>query len=402
MRWRRKADRPGRDRLLSADRHGERPEASGESTSDLSAASPAQSRARRIAALMTALIIGAIGGYVFVIAGMPLPWLLGAMTSCTIAALAGVPVAVSRSIRMPMISVIGVMLGSRFSPELFGQMYLWLPTMLWLVGFVAVAGFASIAYFRIVGRFDTSTSYFAGMPGGFMEMITMAEDFGAKMHIVALCHAARVFLLVLILPFVIQWLEGVELGPRRGASVSVFDNTMTTHFWYAATAAVGYVVGRKLRLPSGAMMGPFLLSAVIHIGGFSDFKSSYEVINLAQVVMGAYVGSSFAGLDKKLVIRVLSLSVGSSVLLITITMVFAKLASLTSAFDFVPLVLAYSPGGLAEMSLISLALHIETAFVTCHHFVRITLVIIGAGVMYRFIDRSAGKATDVSRGPPRS
>ncbi|MFT3953112.1 MAG: AbrB family transcriptional regulator [Piscinibacter sp.] len=42
------------------------------------------------------------------------------------------------------------------------------------------------------------------------------------------------------------------------------------------------------------------------------------------------------------------------------------------------LILAYSPGGLAEMSLIAVSLHAEVAFVAAHHIVRVFLVMISA------------------------
>ena len=40
------------------------------------------------------------------------------------------------------------------------------------------------------------------------------------------------------------------------------------------------------------------------------------------------------------------------------------------------LVLAFAPGGLAEMSLIALALGVDPAFVSSHHVVRIFLVVV--------------------------
>ena len=54
-----------------------------------------------------------------------------------------------------------------------------------------------------------------------------------------------------------------------------------------------------------------------------------------------------------------------------------------SGIDVRPIVLAYSPGGLAEMSLIALSLGIETAFVATHHIVRIGLIVIAAPLVFR-------------------
>lgn len=44
----------------------------------------------------------------------------------------------------------------------------------------------------------------------------------------------------------------------------------------------------------------------------------------------------------------------------------------------VPALLAFSPGGQAEMAVLALVAGVDVAFVITHHLARITLVIIGA------------------------
>ena len=47
--------------------------------------------------------------------------------------------------------------------------------------------------------------------------------------------------------------------------------------------------------------------------------------------------------------------------------------------------LAFSPGGLAEMSLLALAMGQDVAYVSVLHVVRIALVIGGAGVVFGWV-----------------
>jgi len=54
---------------------------------------------------------------------------------------------------------------------------------------------------------------------------------------------------------------------------------------------------------------------------------------------------------------------------------------------FANLVLAYPPGGLAEMSLIALALNGEVAFVLIHHMVRVALVVATAPLFFKLMGR---------------
>ena len=81
----------------------------------------------------------------------------------------------------------------------------------------------------------------------------------------------------------------------------------------------------------------------------------------------------------------LLLSVGSTVILLALTLAFAFMVAKLSVHGHVPLILAYSPGGLAEMSLIALALHTEVAFVAAHHIVRVVLVMVAAGPLFGLI-----------------
>src|SRR4051794_13244996 len=117
-----------------------------------------------------ALTLGTAGGWTFAQFNLPLPWMLGAMTVCTLAALVHAPIAAPAVVRPPMTMVIGVLLGAGFNPAIVVQLPTWIPTILGLAGFVAACAAACVTYFRIVGGFDRTTAFFAGMPGGLVEM----------------------------------------------------------------------------------------------------------------------------------------------------------------------------------------------------------------------------------------
>ncbi|WP_372353060.1 AbrB family transcriptional regulator [Pararhizobium sp. BT-229] len=70
-------------------------------------------------------------------------------------------------------------------------------------------------------------------------------------------------------------------------------------------------------------------------------------------------------------------------MLLGVSLLFALLVSSITGDRFVGIVLAYSPGGLAEMSLIALSLGIEVPFVVVHHIVRVLIVVAGAAAVFR-------------------
>lgn len=104
------------------------------------------------------------------------------------------------------------------------------------------------------------------------------------------------------------------------------------------------------------------------------------------------MGARFAGVPIKQVVSVISASVGSTALMLLASVAFALAAHRITGLGLEPLILAYSPGGLAEMSLIALALGIETAFVATHYVIRIGLIVISAPLLFRLFERWRARA----------
>ena len=356
------------------------------------ALSPARFPYRRF---LAAIPLGIFGGWCFARLGLPLPWMLGPMTICTAAALLRAPIAAPAVVRPPMTMVIGVLLGAGFTPAIVAQLSSWVPTLIGLTAFVVVCGVACVAYFRTVAGFDLTTAYFAGMPGGLIEMVIAAEERGGDARTVALIHSARILLIVFAMPFVVQTIQGVTLGARPGFGVSVLETPLTSELWLIATAILGAVLGHALRLPAKYLLGPMIMSAGVHVTGWSDFKPPQEIVNAAQVVLGTTIGCRFLGTPPRDILRILALSLGSTAILVAITIVFGYGVARVSSYGAVPLILAYSPGGLAEMSLVALALRVEVAFVAAHHIIRVFMVMLGAGLIFSLVRPSPQKD-----GPP--
>jgi hypothetical protein len=71
--------------------------------------------------------------------------------------------------------------------------------------------------------------------------------------------------------------------------------------------------------------------------------------------------------------------------------VFALALERLTGLPFTALILAFAPGGLAEMTLVSLALGIDTAFVSTHHLFRMLILVLGAPFALRLFERVFGK-----------
>jgi uncharacterized protein len=101
-------------------------------------------------------------------------------------------------------------------------------------------------FFRVIGGYDRTTAYFAGMPGGLVEMVSVGEERGGDGRIIALAHSVRILLIVVTVPFAIQWLEAVSLN-RLAGTVSMFSAPFSAEAWLLACGIVGAFLGHLLR-----------------------------------------------------------------------------------------------------------------------------------------------------------
>lgn len=337
---------------------------------------------------MLTLALASGGATLFWYLHLPLPWLLGSMFFTSVAAIVRLPVAIPGFSRPPMTAVIGTILGTSFRPDLFDHVLTWGTPLIGLFVFLFLAGSASYLYFRKLAGFDHPTAYFAGMPGGLIEMVALGTERGGDERLMALVHSARIFLVVMSLPFLLQSITGMEIGRGVANWVPLDSLGLLQATWFLGTLLCGVGLGTLARFPARYLLGPLTVSAIVHYFTVTDFSVPSVFLCIAQVVIGSAVGARFASADPKTIVRVLALSFGSTAQLLIITVVSAFVVSQFSSQSFEALVLAYSPGGLAEMSLMALALHVEVPLVVLHHIVRVLFVVAGATTVFRFFQKA--------------
>lgn len=334
-----------------------------------------------------ALGVGTAGGAVAALAGLPLAWMLGAMCLSTAASLMGAPLTVPLALRTVMIAVLGLMLGAVFTPELVARASQWLGALVLLVAYLAVAGLVVLVYLRKVAGYDGVTAYFSAMPGGFNEMVISGEAMGGDVRAISLTHTVRVFAVVLAVPFYFRVVEGLEapaaaLGGAgtlgAAGALGAADGLVLV-----LAGSAGFALARWLRLPAAALVGPMAASAAAHLGGLTEASPPQLLVALAQVVVGTAIGGRFAGVSLRQVRRELAVAVGATALLLALATAFSSAAAAALGVTPAALFLALAPGGLAEMSLVALALGVDTAFVSTLHVVRIILVVIVGPLAYR-------------------
>ncbi|MSP68345.1 MAG: AbrB family transcriptional regulator [Alphaproteobacteria bacterium] len=328
------------------------------------------------------IALGAVGGAVFYHFRLPLAWMLGAMTVTTIAAVLRVPVRLPTRLRSAFIVVLGIMLGSAFVPGTFAHLAEWSVTIAGIALYVALAGASGFTYFQRIGGRSPVTAFFSAMPGGLTEMTLQGEALGGDVRVIALVHALRTAIIVFTLPFLIRLVSDGG-APPQPPPIGATEGAPIEYLLLAVGGGVGWLVAHRLRIPTAAVIGPMVVSAALHVTGFVTVSPPFWLVWGAQVVIGAAVGCRFVGTTAREFRTIGLLGCGSTVLLIVYAAAIAAAGHLITGLRFEAILLAMAPGGMAEMSLVSLALHVDPAFVTTHHVFRIILIVMVAPYVFR-------------------
>ena len=337
-----------------------------------------------LARIALCFAVALAGALVFLALRWPLPWFLGAMTACLIAAVARVPIERPQALGVPMRIVLGVAIGTAFTPALLGRaggMALSLALLVpWTLAIIA----AGIPYFTRVAGFDRATALFCAVPGGIADMVTLAKDAGADARTVTLVQSTRILAIMLVLPLWVGWHDGLAVGGTsfvgrlRLADIGLVDAAMLIAIGY-----LGWWGAVRVRLVGAAIVGPMILSALAHAGGLTAAQVPFEIMTVAQITVGAMLGAQFRGLTWRELVRPVALGLVFSAGLIVVTLgLVAGVAALTG-FRPTAVLLAFAPGGQVELNLLAFLLQLDVAYVALHHLLRLAVVMLTTQLLVR-------------------
>lgn len=331
------------------------------------------------------LVIGLVGALLGQVVGLPMPFLLGALASVAVFTVARER-ASARNIQFPeltrrlFVGAIGVMIGAQFSPALLASLPQIWPSVLGVgVYVVTTLGLGTFMFSRL-GGMDRVTAFYAAMPGGLVDSVTMGQAAGGDARQLALQHFVRIVLVVTAVPLLYLYWSGQVVGSAGGQSFDGGGGTWADPPEVLGLAVLGIWIGPFLRLPAPHLVGPLVLSAALHGSGILHVASPGWLLALAQLVVGTGLGTSFAGTRAGDLLRAFVL--GAVYVTGGLLLAYLGAAGLSRLvpFGFDTLFVSFAPGGVTEMGLVALSLGLSPVVVTVHHLCRIGLTVVLASL----------------------
>ena len=332
-------------------------------------------------AVLTTFAIAFAGVALFHLLSLPLPWLLGPIAACLAAALCGMRLKGIKPLNDAMRTILGVAVGATLTPTVLATFPAMWPTLLLVPVSVVAVGAVGIPFFRRVWGYDAPTAYYAAMPGGIQDMLAFGEQAGANVRTLSLIHATRVLVIVVALPFLLSGIWEADLGNPPGVPLGTVPPRELALM--VLCAGLGWWGALRIGMFGASILGPLILTALFSVAGLIHFRPPAEAIWAAQFFIGMTIGSKYAGITTAEVRRDLTAGFGFCLILIVLTVLVVEIVVIADLAPGREALLAFAPGGQAELTVLALIVGADVAFVVAHHVLRIFVVIMGAPIVAR-------------------
>lgn len=346
---------------------------------------PGPDKRKALLVVMT-LGIGLVGVAIYSQTPLPLPWFLGAMLACLLALAFRAPIAASSNLVLVMRVILGLAIGSAFSPEMLSRAGEMVLSLAFVFPYVLVLAAIGYPYFLLFKDFDRITAFLAAVPGGFQTMVAIGEDTKADMRKLSIVHSTRILVIVFLVPLWIQFSGSMDLSSAAApATATLAALSLKEALLLVLCGIGGYWLGTRLGISGAAIIGPMLVNGTMHILGLAEARVPVELVNAAQLVIGCHIGCQFAGVTARELTSTVMIAVGYSLLLIVGAALFTVLVVWATGLDQNSVALAYAPGGQPEMNLVALVLNLDPAYVALHHLLRVMVIVFGCQMLISWL-----------------
>jgi uncharacterized protein len=327
-------------------------------------------------------------GWLLSIAGMPVAWLIGPMIVAVALALRGAPPEPNPTFVFTGVqAVIGIALSASFTIDAVRPLADHWPMMLLTIVLVlGVSVAAGVALGRLASL-DHATASLGTVPGGAAGMVAMSEEMGADPRIVAFMQYARVVLVVVSIAILARIVGHEEPGVAARAiaegPLSAGQQLMVAPL----LAVAGIWLGKRFRLPSGALIGALVVGMLVGVLGWGPISFPPAVLSGAYLLLGARIGSRFDPTVLRRIRDLLPWVLGFILLMTLVSAALGWALAEVTGIDIITALLATSPGGMDGAMIAALDTGANVPLVLAVQISRLILMVIAGPIVVRHLVR---------------
>ncbi|MDS9468819.1 AbrB family transcriptional regulator [Paracoccus sp. MBLB3053] len=354
---------------------------------DRNAALPAAfGAAAALIRLVAIYALCACSGWLCARMGLPLPWMIGPLLTTAAMALSGMlPKALPVRTRPFGQAVVASTVGLSFTTEALHVVIATLPLLVGMATMTAVLALGLSVMQARIARVRLSRMALATFPVAPVEAAIIAESCGIPPAPVVMAQTLRIAAIVVTVPLLLYAIDG---RPDALLPVRVADAGHPALLAVVVLlAASGGQIFRRLGWANPHFLGPLTLTAIVTASGIALPHYPPPVLAAAQILLGAWLGSTFQTHLFRGAWHEMVVSLIGTVLLLALTSGGALILARLSGLNWETAILGTAPGGVTEMALTAQYLRQDVALVTAAHVVRIFLLMPLARPLIRLLDR---------------
>lgn len=325
----------------------------------------------QLTAMLKVLVLSLIGGYIFSLLHIPIPWMLGPIVIVMLAQFVYKgPLKWSGQMRDLGVVMVGTVIGVQFNIDLFGMMGSILFYMITL-NVILIGGSIGIAYLTSKWtKIPLKAAVLGAIPGGLGQIVVFAEEEKVEeIGLISYFQVIRLLLVVVFVPFIVA--GHVISKPPNDAKLTISLVLLIALAWGCSHLM------QRIHLPVAFFITPIILLITLQLTTPIAMPQVPGIVMvIAQLLIGAHIGLMLKPHMIKLPVRVLVGGIVSAFALIALTFGSSFLMSFALETSFATSFLSTAPGGLDQMVLLADAVKAEVSLVSMFQTFRLLFIFI--------------------------
>ncbi|MDL2280667.1 AbrB family transcriptional regulator [Selenomonadales bacterium OttesenSCG-928-I06] len=321
--------------------------------------------------------VACLVGWLFSIANLPLPWMLGPLVTVVILE-AYFKKKVYWKVKFRHIGMLffGYVMGSPFNMEtckyILSHIDLIFVMTLITLGLSLLGGILV----KKITNINLATSLIGSIPGGLSQMAVISEEVKeADASTVILMQTVRVLVTVSFIPFLVLYGLSNSFESVVKQTYPFVLNDLPQLLIFAVAIVIVLFFTRNINIPTRYLTIPIVVTALLVLSGFNAPKLPSLITIVAQVAIGINMGQSIDLITSKNWRKILCYNclnvLGVICILLFIDYIYTKMNGL----DLVTMFISTAPGGIAEMGITALMINADLAMVTSFQLFRMLFIL---------------------------